>query len=718
MRTTGKTDSTNERELPPTIPKRFCSGQNDLARAAEPETEAVVIPITRRLSLGGKQKQGQKTVASAIPVVVERQPGRRQQAWIPSVLLVVAGIAAGVVYIGFHRATPLTANDTIILADFTNTTGDGVFDDTLKQGLAIQLEQSPFLTLVSEARIRQALRLMRQSPDVPVTPAIAREICQRVDASAQLEGSIANLGSEYVIALKATNCDTGGSLARVQVTADSKEHVLKALDQGATSLREKLGESLSTIEKFDTPVEQATTPSLEALQAYSLGRKMMVVKGDYLAAVPLYQKAIAADKNFAMAYASLGATYNGLGESGLAAENAKKSFDLRNQVSEQEKFYIESLYYHFVTGNLEEARRIYELWAQTYPRDYVPANNLGIIYRHLGNYEKSLTEAQERLRLDPASGAAHSNIVADYLSLNRLEEAVAMGMQTEARKLDSPFLRIYMYQAAFLQHDPAGMAEQVTWFASQPEGEDALRANEAETAAYSGLLVKAQELSRRAVTSALNAKKRETAANYEAAAALREALFGNAEEARKRASTALEMSSGRDVEFAAGLALALAPPAPRAQQLAADMAKRFPESTVVQFNYLPTLRGQLALDRKNAGEAIQELQKASPYELGLPGDGSFAPALYPIYVRGEAYLAANRGSEAEAEFQKILNHRGVVVNEPIGALAHFGLARAYAMQGEVFQARTAYQDFLTLWKDADPDIPILSQAKADYGRLQ
>jgi len=682
-------------------------------------TGAVVIPITGHPVPGDTQKL---VASSAFPEAAEREPIRRLKVGVPAaaILVVASMVLAGGLYFRSHRATPLTEKDTIVLADFKNTTGDAVFDDALKQGLIIQLEQSPFLSLVSEPRVRQTLQLMGQSPDTRLTPAIARELCQRVGGTAELEGSIASLGSAYVLGLTATNCGTGSSLAKVQITAASKERVLKSLDEGAIALRKKLGESLSTIEKFETPVEQATTPSLEALQAYSLGRKMMSGKGEYLGAVPLYLKAIAADQNFAMAYASLATTYNNLGETTLAAENSRKSFELRERVSEREKYYIESHYYHFVSGDLEESRRVYELWAQIYPRDFVPASNLDVIYRGLGNYEKSLLEAQKRRRLDPESGPAQSNLVAAYLGLNRLKEAQTISREAEARKLDTPFLRIYMYQLAFLENDPAGMAQQVTWFANKPEVEDALLANEAETAAHLGLLQKARELSRLAVTSALNAKKRETAANYEAAAALREALFGNSDEARKRVAAALELSSGREVEFATGLAMAMAltPTASPSAQLAHDMAERFPQNTVVQFNYLPTLRGQLALARKNPKQAIEYLQKAEPYELGLPGDGSFTPALYPVYVRGQAYLAANLGSEATVEFQKILDHRGIVVNEPIAALAHLGLARAYAMEGEAFQARNAYQNFLSLWKDADPDIPIWQRAKAEYEKLQ
>jgi eukaryotic-like serine/threonine-protein kinase len=684
------------------------------AREAEEKTGSIVVPIPSRPSAGDKPKVPAPSASLALA-----EPAPRNVRWLLLLAagLVIAGLVAGGIY-RQHSATPLTEKDTLVLADFANTTGDAVFDDALKQGLAIQLEQSPFLSLVSEQRVRQTLSLMGQSLDVRVTPEIARDLCQRAGGTATVEGSIALLGSQYVLALKAVNCNTGDILGREQITSEDKSQVLGALGKVVSSLRGKLGESRSMVKTYDTPLEQATTHSLEALQSYSLGRKMMVGKGDYLAAVPLFQKAIVADPNFAMAYASLGTTYNNLGESTLAAENTKKSFELRAWVSEREKYYIESHYYHFVTGNLEEARKVYEIWAQTYPRDPTPANNLGIIYRSLGNYKKSLSEAQERLRLDPASGPGNSNVVAAFVNLNRLEEAMATCAQAEARKLESPFLKSYMYKLAFLQNDTAGMAKQAAWFADKPELEDSLRANEAETAAYSGLLAKARDLSRHAVTSAQNAKRRETAANYEAAAALREALFDNKDEARLRAQAALALSSGRDVQFGAALALALTQTATAARQLTDDLARRFPENTIAQSNYLPTLRGQLALVRNNAGEAIQALQKAAPYELGLPGDGSFTPALYPVYVRGNAYLAANRGSEAAIEFRKILAWRGVVVNEPIGALAHLGLARAYVLQNDNAQARAAYQDFLTLWKDADSDIPVLKHAKAEYLKLR
>ncbi|MFY9528090.1 MAG: hypothetical protein WBC04_11985 [Candidatus Acidiferrales bacterium] len=581
----------------------------------------------------------------------------------------------------------------------------------------MQLEQSPFLSLVSERRIQQTLRLMGRSADARLTPDVARELCQRTESAAMLEGSIASLGSQYVLGLKAVNCRTGDSLAQEQVQAARKEDVLKALGDASTKLRGKLGESLSTIEKLDTPIEQATTPSLEALQAFSLGSKTLQ-NGDFAAAVPLGQRAVSLDPNFAMAYALLGADYANLGENSLAAENARKAYELRDRVSEPEKFAIESTYYQLVTGDLEKARQANELWARTYPRDEGARSGLGNIYSSLGQYDKELVEFREALRLEPTNSSDYETLVTCYLNLNRLDEAQATAEEAPAKKLDSPSLHLNLYWLAFLQNDAARMAQQVAWSANQPEVEDLMVNEEADTAAYYGRLEKARELSRRAVTSAQRAEKKEGAAGYEAEAAFMEAVFGNASQARQRATVALGLSNGRDVEYGAALALAFAGDAGHAQTLADDLVKRFPEDTVVQFNYLPTVRAQLALIRNDSSKAIDSLQVAAPYELGAVGAGFNDFALNPVFVRGEAYLAAHRGSEAVAEFHKILDHRGLVVNETIGALARLGLGRAYALSGDTAKALTAYQDFLTLWKDADPDIPILHQAKSEYAKLK
>jgi tetratricopeptide (TPR) repeat protein/predicted Ser/Thr protein kinase len=640
--------------------------------------------------------------------------------WMAIASVAVVGVALGVSgWLYFtRRAHALNQTDTIVLADFANSTGDPVFDDTLRQGLAVQLGQSPFLNILPDRRASETLKLMGRSPDQRLDEKAALDLCQRTQSAAVFDGSIASLGSQYVIGLRAVSCRTGDSLAQEQVTANGKEQVLKALDEAARKLRERVGESLSSVEKFDTPIEQATTPSLEALQAYSLGQRKFLVNVDYPAAISQFQRAIKLDPNFAMAYAVLGTCYSNIGETNLAAENMRKAYDLRERVSEREKVYIESRYYLIALGDLEQARQVYELWVQSYPRDDVPLGDLAVIYCAFGQYEKALTQAREALRLNPASGLAYANLMDIYLYLNRLDEARATAGEAQAKKLDSPYLHLLLYQLAFLQNDAAGMAQQVAWTADQPEVESALLDFEAATASYSGQLRKGRELSRRAVALVGQTVDKEIAASYEAEAAVREAVFGNATEAPSHVASALGLSTDREVQFGAALALALAGYAVRAQALADDLGKRFPEDTVVQFNYLPTVRAQLALHRADHSKALEALQVASRYELGIVGNVGFTPALYPVYVSGQAYLAANRGNEAATEFQKILNHRGVVWNEPIGALAHLGLARAYVLQGDTAKARAEYQDFLALWKDADPDIPILKEAKAEYAKLQ
>jgi len=636
----------------------------------------------------------------------------REQLAATGAILLVTGLTLGG-WLSFSRkAHTLTEKDTIVLGDFTNTTGDTVFEGTLRQGLAVQLEQSPFLSLVSDEQIQQTLRLMGQPHEARLTSEIARDLCQRAGSKAYIRGSITNLGNDYVIGLTAVNCATGDSLAQEQMQAIGKEKVLDALGRGATNLREKLGESLGSIQKFDAPVEQATTPLLEALQAYNQGYKALT-NGEFAAAVPLAQRAIRLDQNFAMAYALLGDTYSSLGETGLAAENYLKAYELRDRGSERERLYIESDYHQSITGDLEKARQIYELWAQTYPRDYVPPLNLCLIYGNVAQYDKSLLEARESHRLSPANGYIYAAFVTSYINLNRLQEAQAAADEALAKNIDPALLHIILYQLAFLKNDAVGMVRQIASSAGKPGVEDVLLASEADTAAYSGRLEKAREFSRRAVSAAERAEEKEVAAGYEAGAALMEALLGNTAQARERAASALVLSTGRYVQYGAALALALAGDAARAQALTDDLAKRFPQDTLVRFNYLSTLHAQLALNHNNTLKAIETLQAAIPYELGSVG----YVTLYPVFVRGEVYLAARHGSEAAVEFQKLLDYRGLLGNSPIGALARLGLARAYVLQGDTVKAHAAYQDFLTLWKDADPDIPILIAAKKEYAKL-
>jgi Flp pilus assembly protein TadD/predicted Ser/Thr protein kinase len=642
-------------------------------------------------------------------------PWAKRNKWaIPAgVAAAILAMAGGGWMYDARRTHALSETDTVVLADFTNKTGDAVFDDALRQGLAVQLEQSPFLSLISDQRTRQMLQLMGKPATEKLTPDIARELCERTGSKAYLSGTISSLGTQYVLGIAAVNCQTGDTLAQEQATADSKERVLNALGDAATKLRARLGESLKTVRKLATPIEQATTPSLEALQAYSMGRSTMIAQGNFAAAVPLFQRAIQLDPNLAMAYASLGTTYHNLGEKELAAENTRRAFELRSNVSEREKFYIESHYHHFVSGDLEKAKEVYELWSQTYPREAVPPMNLGVIYQTLGQYEKSLQEFREALRLAPNDVLNYGNLVTVLVNMNRAKEAHEAAAEAISKKLDSADMRYALYQLAFLRSDDAGMTEQVNWSVDRPGDEAVLLYYQADTAAFLGQLNKARELSRQAVASANRAGRKERAAGCEAAAALREALFGNGAEAKRAATNALKSSNGRDVEFIAGLALAMIGDKEQAGQIADVLKSRFPEDTVVQFNYLPTIYGQIALSDGDPARAIELLRAASPYELGLVGSSSYSTYLYPVYVRGQALLAQHQGAAAAAEFQKILDWPGVVANEPIGALAHVGLARARAMSGETIESRASYKNFLALWKNADSGFPLYSAVQAE-----
>jgi serine/threonine protein kinase/Flp pilus assembly protein TadD len=647
------------------------------------------------------------------------QPALARRTWMWKVaapILFVALVIAGGFYYHLRQSPKLTDKDTVVLADFTNTTGDPVFDGTLRQALSAQLEQSPFLNLLSDERIAQTLSLMAQPKETRLTHELTREVCQRTASAAVLNGSIAQLGNEYLLTLKAVNCSNGDVLASTTAQAADKNHVLDAVGNMAAALRSKLGESLASVQKYDAPAENVTTPSLEALKAYSLGYQAQVIKNDYAAAIPFFQRAISLDPNFAMAYARLGANYFNLNETVRASENISKAFELRERVSEREKFYIASHYGHFVTGNLEAARKSYELWAQTYPRDHVPSNNLAVIYNNLGDYASTLSRAQQTLKMNPGSGISYSNLASAYVSLNRLDEARATIDEAKTRNLDSPLNHATLYMIDFLQHDSAGMQQETAHLMGKPGYEDIVLYYQSDTASCAGQFAKANESTRLAAESAQRVDENETAAGYQAEAALRAALVGDMTFAKQHAPAALALSDGGDVKAMAAIALALAGDSAPALRLADDLDKRLPEDTIVQFDYLPMIRAAVALHSGDANKAIAALAPAAPYELGAASQ-NLNFLLYPVYLRGEANLAARQGSAAAAEFQKILDHPGVVLNEPISALARLGLARAYALAGEPAKAKIEYQDFLALWKDADAGIPILRQAKAEYARL-
>jgi DNA-binding winged helix-turn-helix (wHTH) protein len=650
------------------------------------------------------------TKGIATGVSAAARPRSRKIGATAAIAVLAVGIAGGLLWRG-RQARHLTEKDTIVLGDFANSTGDAVFDGTLREGLSVQLEQSPFLSLVSEEGIHQTLRMMERPSNTRLTPEITREVCQRTSSAAALDGSIALIGTRYILILKAVNCASGDLLASTEAQANDKSHVLDGLGKAASEMRRRLGESLSTVQKYNTRLEQATTPSLEALQAYNLGLNT----DDDAASLAFFQRAIQLDPNFAMAYSALAYPST---DTALSAGSARKAFELRAGLSEREKLHIEDGYYDYATGDLMKARRSAEVGAQTYPRDPDFHESLRVYSSILGQHDASLKESGEFLRLNPYNSVPYRSVAAAYLYLNRVEEAEATCKEARARGLDSRLAPV-LYGIAFYRADTSEMARQAASAAGNGQGEELRLALEADTAAYFGHLRKAREFLRQAADSAGRTGEKETAAGYYAVSALREALFGNADRARQQAILAKGRASGRDMDYGVALALAYMGDAGQAQALADDLGKRFPEDTVIRFNYLPTLRAKLELLHSNPQQALAILGAASPYELGLPSLSYYNwPNLYPVYVRGEAYLAAHRGSEAAAEFQKILDHRGIVLNEPIGALAHLQLGRAYAIQGDTAKSRAAYQEFLTLWKDADLDIPILREAKAEYAKLQ
>jgi len=644
-------------------------------------------------------------------------PGRAKFGYIAAAVL-IAAIASGLYY-RWHRGKPLTDKDTIVLADFANTTGDAVFDDTLKTALNVSLVQSPFLNVLSDSEVTKTLQQMTRPPNTRLAAEVARELCQRAGSRAYVAGSIGSLGSEYVLGLKAVNCQNGDTLAQEQVTTASKEKVLGALGEAASKLRGELGESLATVQKFDVPLSQATTPSLEALKAYSSGVKAMIDTSPS-AAIPFYKRAIELDPNFAMAYDNLGIVYGDLlEEPGRSAENVSKAFELRDRVSEHEKFSITSNYYENVTGELDKGAETTEQWAHAYPRDSSAHNGLATIYEFLGLYEKQAAEELETLRLFPGNAIDHSNLMEAYIALDRLDEAKITYHQAIDRKLDDPFLHDDMYAVAFLEGDTDEMKRQAAWAVGKPGAEDILLSAQSDTEAFYGRLVRARELSQQAVESARNGDKKETAALWQLNSALREAEFGNPERARQGVKAGMAIASTRDSLVLSALTLARTGDAGRALAIAEELEKQFPVNTVLNRYWLPTIRAYIEIYRGNPAQALKLLETAAPYDLAFP-QPQFEESglLYPAYVRGQAYMLLHRGKEAATEFQKFRDHRGVAINTLLTSLAHCQLARALSMGGDAAGARKAYQDLFALWRDADLDIPILKEAKAEYAKLR
>ncbi|MBI4456835.1 MAG: protein kinase [Acidobacteria bacterium] len=664
--------------------------------------------IPSRLAIPTRQA-GQVAAARPTPTFLPallRSAGR----WKLPVFAAAAVILIVAVAMLYERpARALTERDFILLVDFVNTTGETVFDGTLKQALAVQLEQSPYLNIFPEERVRRTLGFMDRSPDERITSTIGHEICQREGIKAMLTGSITSLGSHYVIALDAVNARTGDSLAREQIEAESKEQVLQALGKAASKMRAKLGESLNSIQKFDAPVEEATTSSLEALKAYSLGQAQRA-KGAEVEAVPFYRRAIELDPNFAMAYARLGVIHSNLGEDELSADYLRSAFERRERVSEPEKLYILAHYYSDVTKEVDKAVETYQLWRQTYPRDFTPPNNLAGIYGLTGQFDKAVEEAREALHGNPNSIFPYSSLGEAYMSLNRFDEAKAIYESAIAQKLDSLVLRTGLYTIAFIQGDTGGMRRHVDSVKGKPY-EWVIVSLEARAAAFEGKLRKARESYRRSIELGRPGRLKAAVAEIAATAALTEAAFENFTRARESATAAMAIARSRSVVAAASCALALSGAVGPAQTLNDELRKRFPTDTLLRTVALSTTDAVIEINRGNPGKAIELLQATMPYELGLSFFG------WPIYIRGQAYLRLRAGAQAVSEFQKILDHRGVFAISPLYPLAHLGQARAWALAGDAARSRRAYQDFFALWKEADPDIPVLQEAKREYAKL-
>jgi tetratricopeptide (TPR) repeat protein/predicted Ser/Thr protein kinase len=648
---------------------------------------------------------------------------------------ILAGVAVVAVVLGVgawhyfaRKAQALTEKDTIVLSDFTNTTGDTIFDDTLKTALNVSLRQSPFLNVLSDSEVAKTLQQMTRPVGTKLTPEVARELCQRAGSKAYLAGTIGSLGSQYVLGLKAVNCRSGDTLAEEQVTAASKEKVLDTLGEAASKLRGELGESLATVQKLDVPLSEATTSSLGALQAYSLGNKAQNEKGS-AAALPDHQRAIELDPNFAMGYWAVGVDYGSLGETGRASEYFTKAFQLREHASEREKLAIAADYYATVTGELDKAAPTYQERIESYPRDSGAYVGLAVMYSEQGQYEKAAEVMRQAQRLAPDRASPYEGLANYALALQRFDETRQTIHEAQARKLDGLLLRNALYALSFFGSDSAAMAEQQQWFAGKPDYENFGLALASDTEAYSGHVGKARELTKRAVGSAIRSDSKENGAIWQANAALQQAAYGNTVEARQSAAEALKLvPTSQGVEVEAALAFAMAGDTTRAESLAQDLGKRFPLDTQMQSLWLPAIQAQVALNKKNPAAALNTLQAASSIELGQIAFVNNISCLHHVYVRGEAYLAAGQGSAAAAEFQKILDHSGIVWNCWTGALARLGVARANALQSRTSQgadadaarvrALAAYKDFLTLWQDADADIPILKEAKTEYAKLQ
>jgi len=690
------------------------AGSGSVGAAPDP-TERFIRPVSEASAAAAVRTSSTSSVAAVY------ETPQKNSSWKTLLSAAALFLAAfgGWFYFRSHRsethpvAAALTEKDTVVVADFDNKTGDTVFDDALKQAFAVELGQSPFLNVMSDRRVAETLGMMGRPANQHITSNIAREVCLRTGSKAVLDGVISSLGTHFLINLNAVACNSGDTLAKEQAEAAGKEDVLKALSHASSSLRNKLGESLPSVQKFDVPIE-ATTPSLEALKSYSMGRNTLSERGD-APAIPFFKRAIELDSNFPLAYAALSISYGNLHQPSLALEYANKAYQLRERVTERERLRIASDYYAS-TGELDKEAQTYELWIASYPRDATPHIDLGTNYAFMGEFDKSLVQYKQALELEPAAAICYQNLGGLYVGLDRLDDAKAILDQAFARKLDGVALRSAVYTLGFFRGDNTLMEQQVAWAAGKPGDEDPMLATHSDTQAYYGRMSKARDLTRRAIGSGLRADSKETAAFWQVEAALREAEIGNFAAAKQAIPAALAISAGRDSKVVAALTWARIGDTAQASKAVGELQKEYPLHTLLKLYWLPTIQAAIELKKNNPSQALLDLEAAAPYEQGQAG--ITINNLYPAYVRGEAYLAARNGTAAAAEFQKLLDHRGLVSNYVTGALAHLQLGRAYVLQGDTTKAKGAYQDFFTLWKDADADIPILKQARAEYAKLQ
>jgi eukaryotic-like serine/threonine-protein kinase len=695
------------REYIETVPKRgyrFVAPVNEVTHAEvryQPQTSAA------------RQCQGEDARRH-----LEKQSARPWKLLVPTAALLIAALVGGGLYWRSRQAKKPAGKTTIVLADFVNNTSDPVLEDALRQALLVSLDQSPFLRVLSDDEVREQLAYMGRPATDRLTEPVAREVCQRAGSAVVVVGLISSLGTHYALGLNAANCKTGEAVSRQETEVESREKILQALDRISAKTRETLGESPSSIQTYDVPLDQATTSSLEALRFLRLGAR--AEETGAAAAIPFYKQAIALDPNFSGAYESLGVDYANFGQSDLAATYLKRAMELSGRTSEREKLETYAAYYSVVARELDKAIEAYQLWEKTYPGDRWAPVNLGDNYLRVGQFERCAAASRRAVAIDPDNSTAYWNLTICLVNLDQLQEVRKVLDQARSRKLDDALIRLGRYALAFLQGDEPEMQEQLPWSAGRPGQEEAWFVSmQADTEAFHGRLRKAHEYSCRAVDSELRADSKEGASAHQAYAALWQAEFGNLAQARKDVASALALSPGRDGKIVIAMVLARIGDFSRASALADELQKTHPQDTLVQFYSLPSIRGASELSRGDAAKAADFTERARPYELAAPSTPpTDLRALYPSYIRGQAYLAMHRGNDATVEFKRILDHRGLNGNSPLGALAHLQIGRAYAMSGDSAKARTAYQDFLALWKDADPDIPILKQAKAEYAKLQ